>query len=60
MFEPYDLKLISLLEKISEAANIPVKTGVYAAMQGPSLETRAEYKMLHIIGADAIGNVNRA
>lgn len=55
LYEAYDLKCISLLEQIAQQNGILVKKGVYAAMKGPALETRAEYRFLHIIGADAIG-----
>jgi len=55
MSEPYSKRLSSIIENIALENKIPVKKGVYAIMSGPSLETRAEYKMLQIIGADAIG-----
>jgi purine-nucleoside phosphorylase len=55
MCDPYDPGLLSRLEQIALASGIRAARGVYAAMTGPSLETRAEYRMLRILGADAIG-----
>jgi purine-nucleoside phosphorylase len=55
MVEPYDGKLAELLEEVAVAEKIPVKRGVYVAVSGPNLETRAEYRFLRIIGADAVG-----
>lgn len=55
MSEPYSKKLIALAEKAAHDLKINVRKGVYAAMQGPNLETRAEYRFLRTIGADAVG-----
>jgi len=55
MSEPYSKKLIELVSKVAMENHIRVEQGVYAAMSGPSLETRAEYRMLRLLGADAIG-----
>ncbi len=55
MSEPYSRRLSDIVEKIALDNKIIVHKGVYAIMSGPSLETKAEYRMLRIIGADAIG-----
>lgn len=55
MSEPYNLNTISLAEKIAKEQQLPVQTGVYIGLQGPTFETRAEYKWLHIIGGDLVG-----
>jgi len=55
MVEPYDGNLIELVEKVALEERIPLKRGVYVAVAGPNLETRAEYRFLQVIGADAVG-----
>jgi len=55
MSEPYRHDLIEKALGIAKANNIVCHKGVYVAVTGPNLETRAEYKYLRIIGGDAVG-----
>ena len=55
MSEPYNLHLKDLFSKKSIELNINLKMGVYAAVHGPNLETKSEYRYLKIIGADMVG-----
>lgn len=55
MSQPYDANLRNLLTAQAKELNLTLKEGVYAAVQGPNLETRAEYRYLKIIGADIVG-----
>jgi purine-nucleoside phosphorylase len=55
MSDPYKKDLISKAKNIAAKADIEIKEGVYICVTGPTFETRAEYKMLEIIGADAVG-----
>jgi purine-nucleoside phosphorylase len=55
MSEPYTASLIDLTMNIARENCIRVERGVYAAMSGPCLETKAEYRMLKTLGADVIG-----
>lgn len=55
MSAPYNPEMNLQLEKIASEKNIKLHKGVYASVVGPQLETRAEYRYLKIIGADAVG-----
>lgn len=51
----YDKEMIMKAKKIADKNNYRCHVGVYAAVTGPCFETRAEYKFIRIIGADAVG-----
>ncbi len=55
MSAPYDTTLNTQFESIAVKNNIKLHKGVYVSVVGPQLETRAEYKMLKLLGADAVG-----
>lgn len=55
MSEPYSRELISLAEHVAHDLKIGLQKGVFVAMTGPTLETRAEYRFLRTIGADVVG-----
>jgi purine-nucleoside phosphorylase len=55
MSEPYKKQLIDKAKAIAVAHNFDVKEGVYLAVTGPTFETRAEYKMIQVLGADVVG-----
>lgn len=55
MSRPYDENLTKKLIGIAKKKKIKLNKGVYAGVMGPNLETRAEYRFLRMIGADAVG-----
>jgi purine-nucleoside phosphorylase len=55
MSEPYDRGLGALADQVALEAGIRLHVGVYVAVAGPNLETRAEYRFLRSIGADVVG-----
>jgi purine-nucleoside phosphorylase len=55
MSEPYDRALQHLAEQVAIEQRLPLRRGVYVAVAGPNLETRAEYRMLRALGADIVG-----
>lgn len=55
MSEPYTERLVDIAQTVALEEAIRMHEGVYAAVAGPMLETRAEYRYLRLIGADAVG-----
>jgi purine-nucleoside phosphorylase len=55
MREPYSKRLMGMLKEEAKREGIVLREGVYASVVGPQLETRAEYRMLKVLGADAVG-----
>ena len=55
MSEPYSRRLIAVAEDVALDLKIKTERGVFVAVPGPNLETRAEYRFLRMIGADAVG-----
>jgi purine-nucleoside phosphorylase len=55
MSAPYDPELRTLARKTALELGITLREGVYVAVAGPNLETRAEYRMLRVMGADVVG-----
>lgn len=55
MSEPYSAGLRDMAREVAVQQGIPLREGVYVAVQGPNLETRAEYRFLRGIGADVVG-----
>ena len=55
MSEPYNHELIELAEQVALTNGIKVQKGVYIAVAGPNLETKAEYRFLRATGADVVG-----
>ena len=55
MSQPYNRNLNDLLIAIAEEKKIKLHVGVYVGVTGPNLETRAEYRFLHRMGADVVG-----
>ena len=55
MSQPYDENLRAMARKLALELGITLREGVYVAVTGPNLETRAEYRMLRAMGADVVG-----
>lgn len=55
MSEPYNKQLIAKAKELGQQLNIDLKEGVYFCATGPTFETHAEYKMVHVLGGDAVG-----
>jgi purine-nucleoside phosphorylase len=53
--QPYSKKMCDLIKTIAKKENVTLHEGVYVSVSGPNLETKAEYRFLDRIGADAVG-----
>ena len=55
MSEAYSKVIIAKAKKVAAANNIKVQEGIYLGLSGPTFETPAEYNMVRVLGADAVG-----
>ncbi len=55
MSEPYTERLMEVAQNVALEQQIPMHKGVYLAIAGPSLETKAEYRYMRMLGADVVG-----
>jgi purine-nucleoside phosphorylase len=55
MLNTYDKKIRKNIQSVAKDMNINIQEGVYLALQGPSLETPAEYNFVHKVGGDMVG-----
>jgi purine-nucleoside phosphorylase len=55
MSEAYSKEMISMAKNVASQNKIDVQEGVYLGLSGPTFETPAEYRMVRILGADAVG-----
>ena len=55
MSEPYNKQLIQQVKNLAAANSIQLHEGVYLGVTGPTFETRAESKLIHVLGGDAVG-----
>jgi purine-nucleoside phosphorylase len=55
MYNCYEPQFIKIAETVAQKMGIFIRKGIYVALPGPNLETRAEYRFLRTIGADAVG-----
>ena len=55
MSEPYSKAIIEKAKSVADRLKIHLQEGVYYGVTGPTFETHAEYRMIHLMGADAVG-----
>lgn len=55
MMRAYDPEINAVFQELAKKVPVKLHSGVYLGLQGPSLETPAEYRMAHILGADVVG-----